>query len=130
MSDLHRIRQFDIILWGVTGFTGKLVATILARKYSLRNPELRIALAGRKRDRLEAVAQLMLKEALESSDSAIKEDAIRVRTDADRGEAILPLIEIKDIEHDARELCEKTHVIIALAGPFVEVTIKLVHLNW
>ena len=39
-------REFDIILWGATGFTGQLVAEYLATSYGA-NGTLRWALAGR-----------------------------------------------------------------------------------
>jgi short subunit dehydrogenase-like uncharacterized protein len=45
-------RPFDVILWGATGFTGRLVAEYLLGRYG---GELRWALAGRNRSRLEAV---------------------------------------------------------------------------
>jgi short subunit dehydrogenase-like uncharacterized protein len=45
-------REFDVILWGATGFTGRLVAEYLAGRYG---GELRWALAGRNRGKLEAV---------------------------------------------------------------------------
>jgi len=46
-------RTFDVVLWGATGFTGKLVAErLLVMKQTLG---LSFALAGRSRDKLEAV---------------------------------------------------------------------------
>ena len=53
-------RRFDIVLWGATGFTGKLVAEYLARHTHLPNdpgdgPALSWALAGRSQKKLEAV---------------------------------------------------------------------------
>jgi short subunit dehydrogenase-like uncharacterized protein len=42
---------FDIVLWGATGFTGKLVADYLTERY----PDLSLALAGRSQSRLDAV---------------------------------------------------------------------------
>jgi short subunit dehydrogenase-like uncharacterized protein len=64
MSDTHNgartpgsgkraARRFDVVLWGATGFTGALVAEYLARHYG--NGELRWAIAGRSRDKLEKV---------------------------------------------------------------------------
>ncbi|CAN5164766.1 trans-acting enoyl reductase family protein [soil metagenome] len=44
-------REFDLVLLGATGFTGKLVA-----QYLDRQPPMKWALAGRNRDKLEAVA--------------------------------------------------------------------------
>jgi short subunit dehydrogenase-like uncharacterized protein len=47
-------RRFDVVLFGATGFTGKLVAEYLA-KAAPALPKLRWALAGRSKDKLEAV---------------------------------------------------------------------------
>jgi len=51
-----RSREFDIVLWGATGFTGVLVADYLVRNYLGGDTGLRLALAGRNRTKLEAVA--------------------------------------------------------------------------
>lgn len=45
-------RPFEVVVWGATGFTGRLVAEYLARQYG---SDLKWALAGRSRDRLEQV---------------------------------------------------------------------------
>lgn len=52
-----RSREFDIVLWGATGFTGGLVADYLARQYLGGDTGLRLALAGRSKEKLEGVAQ-------------------------------------------------------------------------
>ena len=55
-----RSRDFDIVLWGATGFTGQLVADYLVRNYLHRNgnhTKLRLALAGRNEEKLKALAQ-------------------------------------------------------------------------
>ncbi len=52
-----RSREFDIVLWGATGFTGRLVADYLARNYLGGESGLRLALAGRSKEKVEAVAQ-------------------------------------------------------------------------
>ncbi|MGJ3231963.1 MAG: saccharopine dehydrogenase family protein [Oceanicaulis sp.] len=44
-------REFDIVVYGATGFTGRLVAEFLAS----RHPELSFAMAGRSEDKLKAV---------------------------------------------------------------------------
>jgi short subunit dehydrogenase-like uncharacterized protein len=46
-------RRFDVVLWGATGFTGALVAEYLAAHYG--GGELRWAIAGRSREKLEKV---------------------------------------------------------------------------
>ncbi|HEU4533599.1 MAG TPA: saccharopine dehydrogenase NADP-binding domain-containing protein [Polyangiaceae bacterium] len=47
-------RPYDVVLWGATGFTGRLVAEYLVGLRA-RGSELRLALAGRNRDKLERV---------------------------------------------------------------------------
>jgi len=51
-----RSRDFDIVLWGATGFTGRLVADYLVRNYLGGETGLRLALAGRNKEKLEGVA--------------------------------------------------------------------------
>lgn len=48
-------RPYDLILWGASGFTGRLVAEYLAQRYSDEN--LRWAVAGRNREKLVEVLQ-------------------------------------------------------------------------
>ena len=59
VTDLPRVRDrsrdFDIVVWGATGFTGALAADYLVRNYG-KQEGLRLALAGRNKERLEAVA--------------------------------------------------------------------------
>ena len=47
-------KEFDIIVYGATGFTGRLVAEYLSRQYGL-DSGLRWAMAGRSADKLAAV---------------------------------------------------------------------------
>lgn len=47
-------RRFDLVLWGATGFTGRLVAEYLARHHGVGG-DLTWALAGRSQKKLEAV---------------------------------------------------------------------------
>lgn len=49
----QRGRRFDIVLFGATGFTGKLVAEYLVRNYAAS--DVRLALAGRSREKLAEV---------------------------------------------------------------------------
>ena len=53
MSD----REFDVVVLGASGFAGSLVAQHLA---SAAGPEVRVALAGRSRARLDAVRDALL----------------------------------------------------------------------
>lgn len=76
-------REFDIIVYGATGFVGKLTAEYLARA----GGDARIALAGRSTERLEAVRKTLgptaqawpLIAADATSESSLKEMAARTR---------------------------------------------------
>ena len=46
-------REFDIIIWGATGFTGKLVVEHLYKNYGI-NKGLKWAIGGRSQAKLEA----------------------------------------------------------------------------
>ncbi|HIG61416.1 MAG TPA: saccharopine dehydrogenase [Gammaproteobacteria bacterium] len=50
-------RDFDVIVWGATGFTGRLVAEYLALTYGVGR-ELRWAIAGRSADKLASIASM------------------------------------------------------------------------
>ncbi|MGB8224531.1 MAG: saccharopine dehydrogenase NADP-binding domain-containing protein, partial [Polyangiales bacterium] len=52
-----RSRDFDIVLWGATGFTGRLVAEYLVRNYLGGDTGLRLALAGRSNEKLKRIAE-------------------------------------------------------------------------
>ena len=54
-------REFDVIVWGATGFTGQLVVEYLVETYGVGG-ELRWAIAGRNRGKLEAVRHTCLAE--------------------------------------------------------------------
>ena len=46
-------RDFDIIVWGASGFTGRLVAEYLFQKYNSKN--LKWAIAGRDKSKLTSI---------------------------------------------------------------------------
>ncbi|MBT8099166.1 MAG: saccharopine dehydrogenase, partial [Gammaproteobacteria bacterium] len=47
----NKNREFDVIVWGATGFTGALVAEYLLAEYGLGN-DLAWAIAGRDENKL------------------------------------------------------------------------------
>lgn len=49
----NRSRRFDLVLWGATGFTGRLTAEYILREHGGKG--VRMALAGRNRSKLEAI---------------------------------------------------------------------------
>ena len=54
MSKPTATREFDVVVWGATGFTGTLVAEYLLRQYGI-DENLRWAIAGRSKDKLESL---------------------------------------------------------------------------
>ncbi|WP_242095256.1 saccharopine dehydrogenase NADP-binding domain-containing protein [Sphingomonas sp. CROZ-RG-20F-R02-07] len=85
-------REFDIIVYGATGFTGRLVAEYIATTY----PDgVRWAMAGRSRAKLEEVRELI----------GAPADTPLVTADADDAAAL-------------RRLCESTSVVLTTVGPY------------
>ena len=56
MNQTNSKREFDVIVWGATGFTGTLVAEYLMRQYGT-DRELQWAVAGRNTKKLEKLRQ-------------------------------------------------------------------------
>jgi short subunit dehydrogenase-like uncharacterized protein len=92
-------REFDVIVWGATGFTGHLTAEYLLERYGLGG-DLRWALGGR---------------------SAAKLEDIRTRLERDTGIATqsLPVIiaDADDVE-SLRNLVARTRVLCTTVGPY------------
>ena len=92
-------RQYDIVLWGATGFTGQLIAEYLARKYGV-GKEVRWAIAGRNREKLEGVRA-------------------RVAATSDPAAAALPIL-VGDATDRASlaPVVADTRVVISTVGPY------------
>ena len=101
-------REFDVVLYGATGFTGKLAVEHIAKTYLLREsagPKLRWAVAGRNQSALEKV---------------VKE------TCGDDG-ASLPIIIADGNDAEAlKKLVRRTNVVISTAGPFFKYSHEIV----
>lgn len=97
----NRDRDYDIVLFGATGFTGKLVADYLATTSRARGGTLRWAIAGRNKSKLEAVRNDLV-----AIDPALAELPILVADGHDSGslEALVPT----------------TRVICTTVGPFAQ----------
>ena len=96
-------REFDIIVWGATGFTGALVAEYLLAQYGIGN-ELRWAIAGRSEEKLEILRQALGPEA-----------------------AALPTIVADSFdEQKLDDLAAKTRVVITTVGPYAKYGAPLV----
>ena len=89
-------RDFDVIVWGATGFTGRLVAEYIALTYGVGR-DLRWAIAGRSADKLALIASMV-------SESQAEE---------------LPqlLADINDPD-SIDQLVQKTRVICTTVGPY------------
>ncbi len=96
-------RELDVVVWGATGFTGKLVAEHLLERHGAEGG-LRWAIGGRNQAKLESV-----------------------RKELGEGAAALPLI-VGDSDDDAfvAELAERTAVVCTTVGPYAQYGSKLV----
>ncbi|MCH9693845.1 MAG: saccharopine dehydrogenase NADP-binding domain-containing protein [Gammaproteobacteria bacterium] len=96
MSDVaNEDREFDIVVQGATGFTGNLVAEYLLREYGA-NGDIRWAMAGRSKDKLEKVR------------AGLGEDA-----------GSIELIVADSFNTDAlNALAARTRVILTTVGPY------------
>ena len=105
MSDENR--EFEIVVWGASGFTGRLTAEVLIGQYGASN-ELRWAMAGRNREKLEKVRdELTRKAGLDPSSIPI------LVGDGDDGEFL-------------DELTRRSSVICTTVGPYAKYGSKLV----
>ncbi len=98
-------RDFDIVVWGATGFTGALVAEYLLAQYGTgHDHDLRWAIAGRSEDKLEKLRHALGAEA-----------------------AALPTI-VADSFDDQKlhDMAAKTRVVITTVGPYAKYGSQLV----
>jgi short subunit dehydrogenase-like uncharacterized protein len=98
-------REFDVIVWGATGFTGQLVVAYLAETYGV-DGELRWAIAGRNRSKLESVRQSCL------ADGQHEQLPILIANSNDPG--------------SLATLVQKTRVICTTVGPYAKYGTTLV----
>jgi short subunit dehydrogenase-like uncharacterized protein len=95
VSESATARDFDVIVWGATGFTGTLVAEYLLRQYGF-NGDLRWAIAGRSEDKLESLR-----------------DSLGEK--ADKLEAI---VADSFDQESLRHLARRTRVVLTTVGPY------------
>ena len=87
-------REFDVIVYGASGFTGQLIAEYLAQRYGV-GTKLRWALAGRNADKIQQAA---------------RESGLPIE---------LPVIAADSSDQDAmRSLAERTRVMLTAVGPY------------
>lgn len=83
-------REFDLVVWGATGFTGRLVAEYLIQHYT--DGSLRWAMAGRSADKLAEVAREIGAPADLPTVVADAADAASLRAMAERTRAVLTTV--------------------------------------
>ena len=88
-------RPFDVVLWGCTGFTGKLVAKYFASQVANRVPKLRWALAGRSKEKLQALVD-------------------------DLDLPVPVLIASANNQDEVNQVAASTKVLLSTAGPFAK----------
>ena len=95
-------KVYDIIVWGASGFTGKLVAEYLYKKYGI-NKSLKWAIAGRSNDKLKSIIKKLNPE--------------------------IPIIiaNVNDIS-SLNKMVSKTKVICTTVGPYAKYGTELVDL--
>ena len=98
---MSQLRIFDVIIWGASGFTGRLVAEYLLTTYG-SDVGLRWAIAGRNEDKLK-----------------------QIRTEL-KDESIPILVADSDHKESLDELAARTRVICTTVGPYAKYGSKLV----
>ena len=86
--------EFDVVVYGASGFTGRLVAEYLARRYA-DDGDVRWAMAGRNPDKLEAVREEM----------GIGDDVPVIRADGGDEESLVAM-------------ARRTQAVITTVGPY------------
>jgi short subunit dehydrogenase-like uncharacterized protein len=98
-------RDFDVIVWGASGFTGALVVEYLAQTYGV-DGTLRWAIAGRNREKLETVRNACLA-------AAQREQLPILLADSDKPDSLAALV-------------RQTRVICTTVGPYAKYGTPLV----
>ena len=95
-------RKYDIVLFGATGFVGKLAVSYLAQQYGFKNDKVKWAIAGRSEKKIKAMLASIAKE-LGSDDILSKVDVIIADTSN---------------RSTLKGLVENTRSIASTVGPF------------
>ena len=105
--------DFDVVVWGATGFTGRLVAQYLLRAYGLQSTDDSPALAGEHPEPLRwAIAGRNLRK-LEQIQQLLNAPVPLLTADSDDAESLA-------------ELTANTRVVLSTVGPYAKYGSKLV----
>ena len=99
--------EFEVVIWGASGFTGKLTAEVLLTQYGL-DAGLRWATGGRNAEKLDRIKREL------SEETGLNADAIPTLVGDSDDEAFLD------------ELCSRTKVVCTTVGPYAKYGSKLV----
>ena len=91
---MNRERELGIVVYGATGYTGKLVAEYLNKQYGVNGP-VSWAIAGRSQQKLEAV-----------------------RDDLDLGTELPLMVVDSDDPASIKAMAERAHVVLTTVGPY------------
>ena len=98
---MNPTKEFDIIVWGASGFTGRLVAAYLFKQYGTQG-DLKWAMAGRNQEKLTAVR-------------------------AEVADSLVPIVLAdSDDEASLKAMILRTKVVCTTVGPYVTYGSKLV----
>ena len=105
-------RPYDVIVFGATGFTGRLAATYLSRRYS--GTAVKYALSGRDAEKTKRVA--------EETNHHIYRHQSQQRCDVGKDQKTphLPDVFVATTPEQMREVTAKAKVVLSFAGPFAK----------
>lgn len=96
-------KEYEVVVFGATGFTGKLVAEYLFKQYGV-GKSLRWAIAGRSLDKL----------------NSAKRDIGELTNDANGANLIPTIVADSHNEESLNSLCARTDCIASTVGPFAK----------
>ncbi|CEL94399.1 unnamed protein product [Vitrella brassicaformis CCMP3155] len=102
-SDERESRPFDVIVWGATGFTGKLLSAYYAKTYGPSGHSVKYALGGRSKTKLDKVVEDI---AEKLGDKMIKNTPLVIGDASDKASMI--------------EVAKQTRAVASVVGPFAQ----------
>ncbi len=88
--------QYDLVVYGATSFVGRILVDYLVTQYGVDGAQLKWAIAGRSRERLEAVRE----------------------TAGDAGKGLEVLVADAADEAALEQMCNATRVVVSTVGPY------------
>merc|ERR1719491_254268 len=127
----HADRQFDIVIYGATGFTGAIVASELIKRLATTDLELKWAIAGRNNAKLTKLRSTLQREftselqilsrivPLSNTPSLLSDSKKAAQTRKAQYISSLPMLIADVTDADSlRAMITRTKLIISCVGPF------------